>query len=101
EAKVSASVLEAEGHGMDLDSPEYANYLVAQLEKELSRRIASVLRLSKALRADFLGLAVQSERADPGRFKFNAEEFSLLLPKLELKVSVQGRLSHTNDLKDA
>ena len=101
DASVSAAVLEAEGHSMNLDSPEFANYLVAQLEKELSRRIASVLRLSKDLRADFLGLAAQGARSDPENFDFSKEEFSLLLPKLELKVSVQGRLSHTNDLKDA
>jgi len=46
QAKVSASVLETEGHGAELSSAEYTNFLVGQLEAELSGRIGSVLALS-------------------------------------------------------
>lgn len=100
-AKASASVLETTGHGSDFDNAEYANYLVAQLEKELSTRIGNVLKLSKTLRADFLDLAGKLEFCEPQHYRAAVGELSELLPKLELRVSVRGKLSHTNDLKDA
>lgn len=100
QAKASASVLETAGRGADFDNAKYANYLVAQLEKELSERIGNVLRLSKTLRADFLGLAAKLEHSEPQHYRAAVGELSELLPSLELRVSVRGRLSHTNDLKD-
>jgi len=101
QANVSASVLETTGRGADFDNAKYANYLVAQLEQELSERIGNVLRLSKTLRADFLDLAGKLEYSEPQHYRAAVGDLTELLPELELRVSVRGRLSHTNDLKDA
>ena len=98
-AHVSASIHEmqtSENHG----GGEYEDYITAQLESAISRRMGSVLQASKRLRADFLGLEDRVELADPLRFRNQSLSFEELLPKLEIRISVSGKLSHTNNLKD-
>lgn len=99
-AAVSASVLDMGQHG-ELSDGEYADFLTSQLEKEVSRRISSVLQLSRRLEADFLGLATRVELASPLEYRTMKESFVQRLPNLELLISVKGELSHTNDIKDA
>lgn len=99
-AAVSASVLDMGQHG-ELNDGEYADFLTSQLEKEISRRIGSVLQLSRRLEADFLGLATRIELASPLEYRVMKEDFLQCLPSLELLISVKGELSHTNDIKDA
>lgn len=101
QAEVSAAVLEINGGRSDLDDPRYEDQLIAQLEAEVSKRISSVLQLSKKLGADFLGLSDRVEYADPGKFRQSVSDFSYLLPNLEMSISVRGKLSHTYDIKDA
>ena len=101
EAKVSAAVLEISGKSSDLDDPRYEDQLIAQLEAEISKRISSVLQLSKKLGADFLDLSGRVEYASPKKYRENVSDFSYLLPELEIQISVQGKLSHTYDIKDA
>ena len=100
-AKVSAAVLEISGRSGDLDNPRYEDQLIAQLESAASDRMISVLQLSKKLGADFLDLGSSVELADPKKFHQLTGDFSQLLPNLEISISVQGRLSHTYDIKDA
>lgn len=101
QAKVSAAVLEISGQGGDLDSPRYEDHLIAQLESAVSKRISSMLQLSKRLSADFMNLGSLVEFSDPTRFRQTVTDFACLLPSLEMSISVQGQLSHTYDVKDA
>ena len=101
QAKVSAAVLEISGKGGDLDSPRYEDQLIAELEAAVSKRISSVLQLSKRLSADFMNLGSQVELCDPTKYRQTVSDFSYLLPTLEMRISVQGQLSHTYDVKDA
>ena len=59
QAKVSAAVLEISGKGGDLDNPRYEDHLIAQLEAAVSKRISSVLQLSKRLSADFMTFQIR------------------------------------------
>lgn len=97
-ADVSASVHEVEDsdHGQG-----HADYITGQLEAAVSERMRSVLQASKRLRADFLGLGDRVEMADAVRFRRLDTPFDELLPGLEIRISVSGKLSHTNNLKDA
>ena len=96
-AQVSADLHEVESAEAD---QERADYITSQLEAEVSERIRAVLQTSKRLQADFLGLGDQVELADPGRYAGLAEPFDRLLPTLEFRISVSGKLTHTNNLKD-
>lgn len=98
-ADVHASIMELNGSG-DIDNSRYADHLTAQLELAVSERISAVLQRSVELKADFLGLASRIEISSPGNFRRMSTPFNELLPDLELKVSVSGMLSHTNDIKD-
>ncbi len=100
-ADVSAAVLEIGSKSGELDDPRYEDYLIAQLEAEISKRISSVLQLSKKLGADFLNLSGMVEYSDPHKYRKAVSDFSYLLPGLEMSISVRGRLSHTYDIKDA
>ena len=101
QADVSAAVLEISGKSSDLDDPRYEDQLIAQLEAEVSKRISSVLQLSKKLSADFLDLSSRVEYADPSKYRRAVSDFEYLLPDLEMSISVRGKLSHTYDIKDA
>lgn len=101
QAEVSAAVLEISGKGSDLDDPRYEDQLIAQLEAEISKRISSVLQLSKKLGADFLDLSGKVQYAAPGKYRKAVTDFEYLLPNLEISISVKGKLSHTYDIKDA
>ena len=74
--------------------------LTARFEAELSERIGAVLRLSKLLGADFLDLGGRVEMASPGRYRALPRPFAELLPQLPIRLSVSGKLEHTNDVKD-
>ena len=92
-----ASVAEADRVG----DGAWEDDLTARLEAALSERVAAVLRLSRSLEADFLGLGGRVERADPRRFAALDRPFAELLPGLTIRLSVSGRLTHTNDLRGA
>lgn len=98
---VTASLLEAPAEETGTDRSEYEDYITARLESAVLQRLRSVLGLSQKLDADFLGLAGRVELADPVQYRNMGRTFPELLPELELRVSVRGRLSHTNNLKDA
>ena len=97
-AKVTASILEAQ-EAPRVSSASYEDYITARLEEAVSERISAVLGLSRRLRADFLGLSGQVEMADPILYRGMEQDFTQLLPQLELRVSVSGSLSHTNNLR--
>ena len=101
QAKVSAAVLEISGRSGDLSNPRYEDQLTAQLEAAASDKLSAVLQLSKKLSADFLDLGSRVELADPRQYRQSVDDFSKLLPELEISISVQGKLSHTYDVKDA
>ena len=101
QAEVSAAVLEISGKSSDLDDPRYEDQLIAQLEAETSKRISSVLQLSKKLGADFLDLSGKVQYADPKKYRNSVKNFENLLPNLEVSISVHGKLSHTYDIKDS
>ena len=101
QSEVSAAVLEISGKSSDLDDPRYEDQLIAQLEAETSKRISSVLQLSKKLGADFLDLSGKVQYADPKKYRNSVNNFENLLPNLEVSISVRGKLSHTYDIKDS
>lgn len=93
-ARVNATVLQADGSA-DFADVAYIDYLTARLEGEVSDRIGRVLRLARGLKADFVGLGAAVERAAPAAYS-PAAPFYELLPTLELRVSVNGRIIHSN-----
>lgn len=93
-ARVNATVLQADGSA-DFADVAYIDYLTAQLESVVSERIGRVLRLARGLKADFVGLGAAVERAAPAAYSPGAP-FYELLPTLELRVSVNGRIIHSN-----
>lgn len=97
-ASVRASVTEINGKS-DLDDAEYADYLTGQLESYVSDRISYVLRISRQLNADFLGLAGTVERSSPSEYAAMDKPFTEIFPTLELRVTVKGQLSHSNDTR--
>lgn len=96
---VLATVLEIDGQG-DLSEEGYADYLTAELEKAVSEQVNAVLALSKELEADFLGLGSRVELRSPVMYRALGDDFARLLPEIEMRVTVSGQLSHTNDIKD-
>jgi len=96
DAETSAAVVE-QGAGGD---ESYSDMLCARLEEYLARELESVLRVSRELKADFLGLSAQVERADPVAYQALSRDFSELLPELELEITVRARLRHVNDRKE-
>ena len=94
-----ASVAEHPDSGAAADEA-WEDDMTARFEAELSDRIGAVLRLSKALGADFLDLGGRVEMAAPARSRTLAQPFAELLPQLPIRLSVSGRLEHTNDVKD-
>lgn len=99
-AEVTASVMES-GSSRAEGTEEYINYLTGQLESAVSEQLSSLLQSSMQLKADFLGLAGKVERSSPENFRLMEQDFTEVLPSLELQISVSGRLSHTNDIKEA
>lgn len=97
-ADVTASVIETES--MDGGWQAREAVLTERLEREVAARIASVLRFSKRLGADFLGLGQLTEARYPMKFARLGTDMPSLLPLLEIEVSVSARLDHTNDIKD-
>ena len=99
-AEVTASVMES-GSSRAEGTEEYINYLTGQLESAVSEQLSSLLQSSMQLKADFLGLAGRVERSSPENYRLMEQDFAQVLPSLELQISVSGRLSHTNDIKEA
>jgi len=95
-ADARAGVLELGGRGA-LKGTQDADYLTAQLEARLARYISDALQASKDLKADYLCLGEQVERADPGAFRALGRDFADLLPELELEITVSARLNQMND----
>lgn len=98
-AEVGALVLEMDGRG-SIDKAEYADKLTAELESLVSERISYVLRMSRQLNADFLGLAGEAERSAPEKYAAMGVSFEELFPTLELRVTVKGQIWHSNDLRE-
>lgn len=98
-AEVGALVLEMDGRG-SMDKAEYADKLTAELESLVSERISYVLRMSRQLNADFLGLAGEAERSAPEKYAAMGVSFEELFPTLELRVTVKGQIWHSNDLRE-
>lgn len=100
QVKITASVMES-GPGETAGAEEYINYLTGQLESAVSEQLSSLLQNSMKLKADFLGLAGKIERSSPENYRLMEQEFTEVLPSLELQITVSGQLSHTNDMKEA
>lgn len=100
QVEVTASVMES-GSSRAEGTEEYINYLTGQLESAVSEQLSSLLQSSMQLKADFLGLAGRVERSSPENYRLMEQDFAQVLPSLELQISVSGRLSHTNDIKEA
>ena len=98
-ADVSATVLEIDGSG-ELNDDNYSDHLTGQLEEAVWQKINAVLALSKELGADFLGLGSRLELKEPVMYHSIGLPFSTVLSELDIRVSVKGKLSHTNDIKD-
>ena len=98
DAKVEASIVELSSG--NLNGGESLEYVQSALEKTVSDYIAQVLMLSRRYRADFLGLGSRVELKDAEKYRALTEEFDQLLPELEIRINVSGRLRHTNDIKD-
>ena len=95
--QVRAAVLEIEGFPQAADE-RYRIALTARMETELSRRIGGVLRLSRSMGVDFLGLGSRIERLSPLRGRGLDGGLGPLLPELTISVTVQGELAHSNDI---
>jgi Spore germination B3/ GerAC like, C-terminal. len=98
QADARANLLELGGRSA-LKGTEDTDYLTAKLEAELAGYLSAALQASKELKADFLCLAEQAERANPSAFRARDREFVDLLPELELEITVSARLSEMSDMK--
>lgn len=98
--KVSATATEINDDA-DLSDEDYINELTGALEDYVAALCARVLRLSSRLGADFLGLGGQVDMAEPLFWRMQGKTLAQLLPGLEMRVSVQGNLSHSNDMKES
>ena len=81
-----------------LKGTQDADYLTAQLESRLARYLSEALQASKDLKADYLCLAEQVERADPKAYRALERDFVDLLPELELEITVSARLNQMSDM---
>lgn len=95
--KVRAAVLEIDSFE-DAADEALLEELTARMETELSGRAGSVLRLSRRLEADFLGLGTRLEQKEPLRCRGLDRRFGALLPGLSLTVALEGELVHGNDI---
>jgi hypothetical protein len=95
--RVSAALLEVDGFDRAADEA-FQNAVTARMEAELQRQIEALLRLSRELGADFLGLGRRLEQAAPLRCRGLGRELGALLPSLQVRVSVRGELRHAGDL---
>ncbi len=95
--RVRAVVLEIDGFPQIADE-QYRSAVTARMEAELSQRIGGVLRLSRSLGADFLGLGRRLALAAPWRGGDLGRSLGPLLPEITLSVTVQGELMHSNDM---
>ena len=96
QAHVVASLVEGDSGGYgDL----YIDDLTARMESAVSEQIRALLRRSKLLHSDFLGLGPMVERASPLRFHRLGMSFAELLPELEISLTVKGSLQHEFDTK--
>lgn len=98
--EVSATATEINDDA-DLSDEDYINELTGALEDYVAALCARVLRLSSRLEADFLGLGGQVDMAEPLFWRMQGKTLSQLLPGLEMRVSVRGSLSHSNDMKES
>jgi hypothetical protein len=95
-ARVVASLIEGDSGGWgDL----YLDDLTARLESAVSDRLRSLLRRSKILKSDFLGLGQRIEAESPMAFRRLGVSFEEILPELEISLTVQGTLQHEYDTK--
>ncbi len=97
-ARVNATVLEADGTA-DFADPAYIDRLTARLESYVSEKINRIMRLAGSLEADFVGLGAAVERAAPPAWTVGERDFASHLPGLELRVSVNGQIIHSNDTR--
>jgi hypothetical protein len=97
DVEIRAAVLEIDGFEQVADD-QFLRDLNARMETELSRRLGKVLRLSRRMEADFLGLGRRLEQQAPMRCRGLDRALGPLLPTLSLSVSVQGQISHSNDI---
>lgn len=97
-AHVGATVLEADGTASFADSA-YMDYLTGELESLVSQRISGILRLARSLCADFIGLGAAVEQASPESWARLDRPFYELLPALEVRISVTGQITHSNDTR--
>lgn len=97
-ARVGATVLEADGTASFADSA-YMDYLTGELESLVSQKISAILRLARSLRADFIGLGAAVEQASPESWARLERPFYELLPALEVRISVTGQITHSNDTR--
>ena len=97
--KAAANIAEIGGGG-HFSEPDYEDYLTAQLETAVSERVSSVIKLSKTLQADFLGLGSIVEMDDAEKYRALGGDFASLLPGLTVRISVSGQIKHTNDIRD-
>lgn len=97
-ARVGATVLEADGTASFSDSA-YMDYLTGELESLVSEKISGILRLARSLQADFIGLGAAVEQASPEAWAKLERPFYELLPALEVRISVTGQITHSNDTR--
>lgn len=97
--KAAANIAEIGGGG-HFGEPDYEDYLKAQLETAISERVSAVIRLSKTLQADFLGLGSIVEMDNAEKYQALGGDLASLLPELPVRISVSGQIKHTNDIRD-
>lgn len=94
---VRAAVLEIEGFP-SLAREDYRQELTALLESAISDRVRGLLKRSRDLEADFLGLGRRLELAAPRRCRGLGESLGEMLPELSLRLRVRAELLHGNDI---
>ena len=99
QVKAAANIAEIGGGG-HFGEPDYEDYLKAQLETAISERVSAVIRLSKTLQADFLGLGSIVEMDNAEKYRALGGDLASLLPELPVRISVSGQIKHTNDIRD-
>lgn len=98
-ARADAALTDA-AEGVD-PSDETLSILTARLEQALAQRIEQALQTARDLETDYLGLGSRIALASPKEYRRLQEPIGQLLPGLELRISVRGRLSHGGDVKEA
>lgn len=97
EAKLGANLAEPDSDIGNITDSGLMSALEAELGRDMEDKINSVLQLSKALNADFLGLGAWLRQSNAAKTEALGEDW---LKKAEFSVKCEAKISYTRELGD-